>query len=215
MLPTGVADTLLAEGRGIGETERLEVTVLMSDIRGYTSIAEHADPVVLAGQLNIHRAEMNRAILGAGGTVMQYVGDMVMAVFGAPVASSDHAGRALAAAAAMHSAQHAINDEWIAEGREPFELGIGLSTGVVAAALLGSEERVEYTLVGDSVNLCQRLQQLAEPGQIILSEATVERLDILPAGAEQLEPQLVKGRDTPVVAHRLPAIDHINEGALQ
>ena len=112
MLPTGLADTLLAEGRGIGETERLEVTVLMSDIRGYTTIAEHADPVVLAQQLNVHRAEMNRAILGAGGTVMQYVGDMVMAVFGAPVASSDHAERALAAAGAMHRAQHAVNDEW-------------------------------------------------------------------------------------------------------
>ena len=84
MLPTGVADTLLAEGRGIGETERLEVTVLMSDVRGYTSIAEHADPAVLAQQLNRHRAEMNGAILGAGGTVMQYVGDAVMAVFGAP-----------------------------------------------------------------------------------------------------------------------------------
>ena len=91
LLPTGVADKLLAEGRGIGETERLDVTVLMSDIRGYTSIAEHADPAVLAQQLNRHRAEMNRAILGAGGTVMQYVGDAVMAVFGAPVASADHA----------------------------------------------------------------------------------------------------------------------------
>jgi class 3 adenylate cyclase/DNA-binding NarL/FixJ family response regulator len=215
MLPTGVADTLLAEGRGIGETDRLEVTVLMSDIRGYTTICEFADPAVLAHQLNRHRAEMNRAILGAGGTVMQYVGDSVMAVFGAPVATSDHAQRAMAAAGAMHRAQHAVNDEWRAEGGEPFELGIGLSTGVVAAALLGSEERVEYTLVGDSVNLCQRLQQFAEPGETILSEATVERLDSLPPGAEQLEPQLVKGRDTPVVAHRVPAIDHINEGVLQ
>ena len=215
MLPTGLADTLLAEGRGIGETERLEVTVLMSDVRGYTTICEHADPVVLAHQLNRHRAEMNRAILGAGGTVMQYVGDMVMAVFGAPVATSDHAERALAAAGAMHRAQHAVNEEWRAEGGEPFGLGIGLSTGDVAAALLGSEERVEYTLVGDAVNLCQRLQQLAEPGETILSEATVGRLDILPPGAEQLEPQLVKGRDTPVVAHRVPAIDHINEGVLQ
>jgi class 3 adenylate cyclase/ActR/RegA family two-component response regulator len=215
MLPTGVADKLLAEGRDIGETERLRVTVLMSDVRGYTSIAEHADPVVLAGQLNRHRAEMNRAVLGAGGTVMQYVGDAVMAVFGAPVACSDHAQRALAAAEAMHRAQHAVNEEWLAEGRAPFGLGIGLSTGVVAAALLGSEERVEYTLVGDAVNLCQRLQQFAEPGESVLSEATVALLGILPAGAEKLEPQLVKGRDTPVVAHRLRAHDHINQGVLQ
>jgi adenylate cyclase len=215
MLPTGVADRLRAEGRGIGETERLEVTVLMSDVRGYTSIAEHADPAVLAGQLNRHRAEMNGAVLGAGGTVMQYVGDAVMAVFGAPVACTDHAERALAAAEAMHRAQHAVNAEWLAEGRAPFGLGIGLSTGTVAAALLGSEERVEYTLVGDAVNLCQRLQQFAAPGQTVLSEATVDRLDSLPVGADQLEPQLVKGRNTPVIAFRVPAIENSNLGVLQ
>ena len=216
MLPTGVADTLLAEGRGIGETERLEVTVLMSDIRGYTSIAEHADPAVLAGQLNVHRAEMNRAILGAGGTVMQYVGDAVMAVFGAPVAccrprrSGRWPRRPRCTAPSTPSTTSGSP-----RGASRSGSASGLSTGVVAAALLGSEERVEYTLVGDAVNLCQRLQQFAEPGQTVLSEATVERLDSLPAGAEQLEPQLVKGRDTPVVAHRLPAIDHINEGVLQ
>ena len=98
LLPTGVADQLIAEGRAVGETETLEVTVVMSDIRGYTTIAEHADPAVLAQQLNRHRAEMNRAILSEGGTVMQYVGDAVMAVFGAPLATTDHADRALAAA---------------------------------------------------------------------------------------------------------------------
>ena len=85
LLPGGLAEKLRQEGRAIGDTERLEVTVLMSDIRGYSTIAEHADPAALAGQLNTHRAEMNRAILGEGGTVMQYVGDAVMAVFGAPV----------------------------------------------------------------------------------------------------------------------------------
>ena len=213
MLPTGLADKLLAEGRDIGETERLEVTVLMSDIRGYTSIAEHADPAVLAQQLNRHRAEMNRAILGAGGTVMQYVGDAVMAVFGAPMATQDHASRALEAAAAMHLAQDAVNVEWDGEGRTPFGLGIGISTGTVAAALLGSEERVEYTVVGDAVNLCQRLQQFASPGQTVLAEATYTELATAPA-AEKLAPQLVKGRDTPVVAYRMDRIDVTHEGAL-
>ena len=203
LLPTGLADKLLSEGRGVGETERLDVTVLISDIRGYTSIAEHADPTVLAQQLNRHRAEMNRAILDVGGTVMQYVGDAVMAVFGAPVACTDHAGRALAAAGAMHRAQNAVNMEWTTEGRAAFGLGIGISTGPVAAALLGSEERVEYTVVGDAVNLCQRLQQFAEPGQTVLSETTWASLDVQPAGAEHLDPQLVKGRETPVVAYRI------------
>jgi adenylate cyclase len=206
LLPTGVARRLLAGGRGVGETERLDVTVIMSDIRGYTTIAEHVDPAVLAGQLNRHRAEMNRAILAGGGTVMQYVGDAVMAVFGAPEPSADHADRALAAALAMHAAQRVVNVEWQDEGRAPFGLGIGLSTGPVAAALLGSEERVEYTLVGDAVNLCQRLQQFAEPGQTVLSEPTWAALIVPPDDVEKLEPQLVKGRETPVVAYRIGAI---------
>jgi class 3 adenylate cyclase/DNA-binding NarL/FixJ family response regulator len=206
LLPTGVAERLHSGGRGFGETERLEVTVLMSDVRGYTTIAEHADPTVLVHQLNRHRAEMNRAILGCGGTVMQYVGDAVMAVFGAPETSADHADRALDAAIAMHAAQQAVNDEWIGAGLAPFGLGLGLSTGSVAAALLGSEERAEYTVVGDAVNLCQRLQQFAEPGQTVLSEPTWAALSSPPGGAEKLEPQLVKGRDTPVVAYRIGSI---------
>jgi class 3 adenylate cyclase len=135
---------------------------------------------------------------------MQYVGDAVMAVFGAPVASDDHADRALAAALAMHAAQNNVNEEWLAEGRSPFELGLGLSTGTVAAALLGSDERVEYTLVGDVVNLCQRLQQFAHPGETVLSEATWANLTTTPAEFEELGEQLVKGRDTPVIAYRLP-----------
>ena len=107
---------------------------------------------------------MNRAILAEGGTVMQYVGDAVMAVFGAPTPSEDHADRSLAAALAMHAAQAAINEEWSLTGQPAFGLGIGLSTGEVAAALLGSEERLEYTVVGDAVNLAQRLQQLGRAG---------------------------------------------------
>jgi class 3 adenylate cyclase len=203
LLPSGLADKLRTDGRKIGETERLDVTVLMSDIRGYSTIAEHADPSQLAGQLNRHRAEMNRAILACGGTVMQYVGDAVMAVFGAPLASTDHADRALDAALAMHAAQDAVNVEWAAASQPAFGLGIGLSTGAVAAALLGSDERVEYTVVGDVVNLTQRLQQFGQPGQTVLSEATWRALSEPPPYVEQLDPSLVKGRDTPVTAFRI------------
>ncbi|MBW3562659.1 MAG: response regulator [Actinobacteria bacterium] len=204
LLPGGIADKLRLEGRRIGETERLEVTVLMGDIRGYSSIAERTDPSLLARQLNEHRAEMNHAILGNDGTVMQFVGDAVMAVFGAPVAQEDHADLALRAARVMHEAQERVNERWAAEGLEAFELGIGLSTGEVAAALLGSEERIEYSVVGDTVNLTQRLQQWAEAGQTVLSEPTYRALSE-PVDAELLEPQLVKGRQTPVMAYRLAA----------
>ena len=161
LLPGGLAEKLRSEGRKIGETERLEVTVIMADIRGYSGIAETADPSELAQQLNTHRAEMNHAIIDEGGTVMQFVGDAVMAVFGAPFPSTDHAERALAAARSMHRRQAEVNDRWAKEGLPAFGFGIGLSTGQAAAALLGSEERLEYTLVGDTVNLAARLQQWA------------------------------------------------------
>ena len=202
LLPGGLAEKLRRDGRHIGETEVVVVTVLMSDIRSYSSIAEHADPSQLAGQLNVHRAAMNEAILGENGTVMQFVGDAVMAVFGAPFAQEDHADRAVAAARAMHEKQGAINLRWQNEGLPAFGLGLGLSTGEAAAALLGSEERLEYTLVGDTVNMSQRLQQLAEAGETVVSEGTVEAWRA-PLPTVALPPQLVKGRETPVIAYKL------------
>jgi class 3 adenylate cyclase/DNA-binding NarL/FixJ family response regulator len=213
LLPGGIAEKLRSEGRHIGETERMEVTILMSDIRSYSAIAEHADPSQLAGQLNTHRAAMNRAILGEGGTVMQFVGDAVMAVFGAPASQADHADRAVAAAAGMHTLQYEINVQWSMEGLPEFGLGLGLSTGEVAAALLGSEERLEYTLVGDTVNMSQRLQQLASAGETVLSEATMLALSNAVATVA-LDAQLVKGRDTPVKAFKILAADRPGAAAV-
>jgi adenylate cyclase len=202
LLPGGLAEKLRRDGKQLGETERVIVTVLMSDIRSYSSIAEHADPSQLAGQLNVHRAAMNDAILGENGTVMQFVGDAVMAVFGAPFEQADHADRAVAAALTMHEKQRVINDRWRGEDLPAFGLGLGLSTGEAAAALLGSEERLEYTLVGDTVNMSQRLQQLADAGETVVSQGTVDALRS-PRPMVALPPQLVKGRDTPVVAYKL------------
>ena len=204
-LPGGLAEKLRRDGHAIGETESLVVTVLMSDIRGYSAIAERTAPTLLAAQLNEHRAAMNHAILGEGGTVMQFVGDAVMAVFGAPFPQADHPERAVTAAAAMHLSQSVLNERWAAEGRERFGLGIGVSTGEAAAALLGSEERVEYTLVGDTVNLSQRLQQWGEAGETVLSEQTWAALAHKPA-AELLPAARVKGREAPVVAHKIRSV---------
>jgi adenylate cyclase len=203
LLPGGLAERLRQDRAGVERTERLVVTVLMSDVRGYSGIAERTDLTTLAAQLNAHRAQMNAAILEEAGMVMQYVGDAVLAVFGAPIPHPDHADRGLRAAAAMHRRQRAVDERWAAEGLEPFGLGIGLSTGEVAAALLGSEERLEYTVVGDVVNLAQRLQDLARPaGVTVVSEATAAALtdapDLVP-----MPPRTVRGRDAPVVAFRL------------
>jgi adenylate cyclase len=145
---------------------------------------------------------MNQAILGQAGTVMQFVGDAVMAVFGAPFPQPDHADRAVAAALDMHALQAEINSRWRAADLPAFGLGLGLSTGEAAAALLGSAERLEYTLVGDTVNLSQRLQQLADPGETVLSEATFKALRTH-VQADALDAQRVKGRDAPVYAYKI------------
>jgi class 3 adenylate cyclase/DNA-binding NarL/FixJ family response regulator len=203
LLPGGVAEMLRHEGHRIGESEELVVTVLMGDIRGYSTIAERTDPSHLAAQLSEHRAEMNRAILDEEGTVMQFVGDAVMACFGAPLPLPGSVDRAMNAARSMIERQHALNAQWELVGREPFGIGIGMSTGPVAAALLGSEERVEYTLVGDTVNLSQRLQDLARPaGRIVLDEATYTSLRVRPDACD-LGETVIKGRQATVRAFRI------------
>ncbi|TMF20501.1 MAG: response regulator [Chloroflexi bacterium] len=204
LLPGGIANRLRQRGHGLGDVQQLVVTVLISDVRGYSAIAEVTDPSRLAMQLKEHRIAASEAILAQRGTVMQFVGDSVMAVFGALEPLADHADRALMAAESMHRAQFAVNRRWKGEGLPIFELGIGLTTGVVAAALIGSDERAEYSLVGDAVNLAQRLQQLASGGETVVSDATYGALTI-PPRAERLGPTSVKGRHEPVTAFRVHA----------
>ncbi len=205
LLPGGLAERISSDPDAFTTTELLTVTVLMSDIRGYTALAETAEPARLAAQLNEHRQAMNNAVLAHGGTVMQYVGDAVMAVFGAPEPLDEHEARALAAAAQMHAGQEALNAAWAGQGLPPFGLGIGLSTGQVAAALLGSHERVEYTVVGDTVNLAARLCDAARPaGSTVASAATISGSKT--AGDYELLPALqVKGRAATVSAYRRPS----------
>jgi class 3 adenylate cyclase len=202
LLPGGLAERISKDPDAFTTTELLTVTVLMSDIRGYTAIAEATEPGRLAAQLNGHREAMNEAVLAHGGTVMQYVGDAVMAVFGAPEPLDEHQALALAAAVQMHAGQEALNATWAVQGLRPFGLGIGLSTGQVAAALLGSRERVEYTVVGDTVNLAARLCDAARPaGSTVASAATMRGISA--ADDYVLLPALrVKGKAATVAAYR-------------
>jgi class 3 adenylate cyclase len=204
LLPGGLAERISRDPDAFSTTELLTVTVLMSDIRGYSAIAEITEPARLAEQLNDHRQAMNEALLEHDGTVMQYVGDAVMAVFGAPEPLDRHEARALAAAAQMHARQDALNATWTGQGLQPFGLGIGVSTGQVAAALLGSQARVEYTVVGDTVNLAARLCDAARPaGSTVASAVTISRSDRAD-GYELLPAFQVKGRASTVTAYRHP-----------
>jgi class 3 adenylate cyclase len=201
-VPAGLAERLQRDGVRIGESERRSVTILMSDIRGYSRIAEHADPIALASQLHEHRVAMNRAIARHNGTVMQFVGDSVFAVFGVPLPVEDHAKSAVLAGAEMQHSQRRINENWQTAGLPEFPIGIGVTTGDVAAGLLGSEEHVEYSVVGDVVNLAQRIQAWAGPGEVVVDDATYAA--VKPSvRAVALSHQRVKGREAIVAAYRI------------
>lgn len=203
-----LARSVVRQGRRIGDTETLTITVLMTGVRGYSSLAERGDPLTLAAQLNEHRRLLSGVIADRDGTVMQFVGDEVFAVFGAPLPVAAHASKAVSAALEIQREQASLNDRWQAAGLPVFGLGIAVTTGDVAAALLGSEEHVEYSVVGDVVNLAQRLQQWAAAGEVVISEASYLAIPGEVEG-ERLPAKTVKGRRSPVTAYRVRAHSHL------
>lgn len=155
---------------GVNQT----ITVLFADIRGFTRISEHAPPEEVVRLLNRYFTAMTEIIFRHGGTLDKYIGDELMALFGAPTASPDDASNAVAAAVAMQSRMAKINEELRAENLPEIQVGIGLHTGEATVGYIGSERRSEYTAIGDTVNLGSRLQSNAKGGQILLSEATTQ-----------------------------------------
>ncbi len=151
--------------------ERLPVTVLFSDIRGFTAMAESMGTDAVARFLSEYLSEMVEVIFDHGGTLDKFIGDAVMALWGAPIAHSDDPDRALRAAIAMQKAIEELNRGWAASGRPEIGVGMGISHGEVFAGNIGSHRRLEYTVLGDAVNVAARLCAQAGPGEILVSEA--------------------------------------------
>ena len=174
------------------------ITVLFADIRGFTSIAEHAAPEQIVGLLNRYFSAMTDIIFAHGGTLDKYLGDGLMALFGAPTATPEDASNALNTAVAMQRRILGINIELRDEGLKEIGVGIGLHTGEVIVGYIGSERRSEYTAIGDTVNTASRLESNARGGEILLSDATAKaahsRYKLLPR-----DPITVKNREQPVV----------------
>jgi class 3 adenylate cyclase/ActR/RegA family two-component response regulator len=198
-VPAQVAERLA--GGEVGADQELEVTVLFSDIRGFSTLAEQRSAREVAGILGRHLAAMAEVVTEYGGTIDKFAGDGVMAVFGAPSPLPAHADRAVRCALAMQARQRELNDEVQREDLPPLGIGIGINTGVVVAGAVGGGGRFEYTVVGDAVNLAQRLQAQAEAGQVLASAATVAAvpgLSTLSLGSIQ-----VKGRRESVEVHTI------------
>ena len=179
-VPESVVDEVLrsADGLRLGGVQR-EATVMFSDLRGFTSFAETLEPAQVIDALNRYLTEMSEAILDHGGTLVAYMGDGIMAVFGAPLQQPDHADRALAAARDMLDRLEGFN-QWLRETdmHDGFKMGIGLNTGSVMSGHVGSERRLEYTALGDTTNTAARLEGMTKgtPYQLYVADSTREAL---------------------------------------
>jgi len=173
------------------------VTVLFADIRGFTRISEHAVPEKIVQLLNRYFSAMTDIIFAHGGTLDKYLGDGLMALFGAPTVTPKDAGNAMAAAVAMQRRMLSINDELRAEGYPEIGIGIGLHTGEAIVGYIGSERRSEYTAIGDTVNTASRLESNAKAGEILVSEATAQAAKSRYQLATR-SPISVKNREQPV-----------------
>lgn len=174
-----------------------KITVLFADIRGFTALSEKANPEKIVGLLNKYFTAMSEIIFAYGGTLDKYIGDGLMAIFGAPTASPEDSKNALKTAVAMQQRLKTLNEELSAAGYGRVEIGIGLHTGIATIGYIGSEQRSEYTAIGDTVNLASRLEHTARGGQILVSEATAAECEGLAILIQQ-EPLTVKNRLQPV-----------------
>jgi adenylate cyclase len=154
--------------------ERRPITILFSDIRGFTSMAESMGPDAIAQLLTEYFSEMVEIVFEYGGTLDKFVGDAIMALWGAPIAHADDADRALRAAVEMQRGVARLNERWISDGRRQIGVGIGINYGEVFAGNIGSHRRLEYTVIGDAVNVANRLCSEAGPGEILVSEAVCQ-----------------------------------------
>jgi adenylate cyclase len=209
-VPAGVVDEVLArtdDNLRLGGIER-ECTVMFSDLRGFTSFSESQPAAKVIEVINYYLNEMTEAILDAGGTLIAYLGDGILAVFGAPLDQPDHADRALAAACEMIGPRLQHFNRWmIAEGYEKgFRMGIGLNSGPLMVGNVGSEQRVEYTAIGDTVNTGSRLEGLTKgtPYMLFISETTRELMTKPPSELVFVNELEVRGRKAKLRVWSLP-----------
>jgi adenylate cyclase len=179
-----------------------EVTVLFSDIRGFTKLSEELPPNEVVGMLNEYFSEMTRIVFKNGGTVDKFIGDALIVVFGSAIPHPDDPLRAVKTAIEMQAAMKEINAQWKKQKRKTFQIGIGVNTGEVLYGNVGSEQRMELTVIGDAVNLAARLADVAAGGEVLLSGTSWEAAGGRVSG-EKMLPLQIKGKKDAVEVYRV------------
>jgi adenylate cyclase len=206
LLPTQVADQILALGGRALEPVQREVTILFSDLRDFTTMSQRMEPRAVLETLDEYFERISSVVKAHDGMVNKFLGDGMLAVWGVPHASEDHAVRAVAAALKMLEVLGVLNDERAARGLPALHMGVGVHTGIVAAGMLGGPDQAEYTVIGDAVNLASRIEGLTKKHgvDLLASEATWSRCGDAFSG-ERVGAELVKGRDEAVTVYRVRA----------
>jgi adenylate cyclase len=200
--PTTLKKLQLSRGASL-EAIETEVTVLFSDISGFTALSSTLEPRQVVDLLNDYFPVMAEIVFRHEGTLEKYIGDALMAVWGAPFSHPDDADRAVRAAVEMQQALAGLNERWRAQGRPELRIHVGLNTGRVAAGNIGSEQYLQYATIGDATNVASRVCSAASDGEICMTEATFERWRERSWATTALPPTLVKGKQEALKLHRL------------
>ena len=187
-----------------------EVTVLLTDLRGFTSISEEHSAPVLLEMLNRYLVRMTEIAVEHGGTIDKFMGDAIMVLFGAPFEHGDDPFRAVHCAVDMQRALHAMNAQNRERGLPELNMGIGINTGTVMAGLLGSDLYSEYTVIGDEVNLASRIEAYSLRGQVLISEATRRHVQDRVTLGDPMD-VIVKGKKHPVNLFEVLAIPSLDK----
>jgi adenylate cyclase len=208
-VPPDVVDLVLQDSGSLSlGGEKKVLTVLFSDIRSFTTYSERLDPQELVRLLNYYLSRMSDVIFQNKGTIDKFIGDAVMAIFGAPLSQPDHAERACATALAMMNALANVNAYQQSQGQPPLAIGIGINTGDMTVGNIGSDKRFDYTVIGDAVNLASRLEGLNKyfGTQILVSEFTMRACGEHMFVFREVAAVRVKGKEHPIFVFELLAL---------
>jgi adenylate cyclase len=201
-----MVEQIIDDGLSAARGKRTQLTILFSDIRGFTTLSEQMMPDQVVDLLNEYLGVMTDVIHQHGGTIDKYEGDLIMAFFNAPLPQPDHARRAVEAAIDMRLTLNQLKTRWAKDGGRPtgFDMGIGLNTGDAFVGLIGSEKRINYTCIGDSVNVASRVQDLTKDLRwpLLITEFTYEQVKDY-FDCEFTDSHVVKGRTRPVGMYRV------------
>ncbi len=193
-----VAEMIMSDPSGLKlGGSKCNVTMFFSDIRGFTKMSENMDPTDIVEQLNVYFTRMTDILMELDGTLDKYVGDELMALFGAPVARDDDAIRAVLCGVRMLDALRELQEMWKKEGKPVIQIGVGINTGEVTAGYMGSEKQLSYTVIGDNVNLAARVMSVAKGMQLFITRSTYELVKDFFL-IEQRESIMVKGKSMPI-----------------